>query len=130
MSAVAVEIRPPLWRRLLGFNALTAIVLGIVGYYLGWFIGHHIHGVSVGYFADIDQNDISVFLGYFLGVVGFLHRPRLRRLPVGAAARLSAVAAREGDAGHRAATSGSAPTTRSSASSTSAASASSSSSAA
>ena len=30
MSAVAVEIRPPLWRRLLGFNALTAIVLGVL----------------------------------------------------------------------------------------------------
>ena len=48
VSAVAVEIRPPLWRRLLGFNALSAIVLGILGYYLGWFIGHHIHGVSIG----------------------------------------------------------------------------------
>jgi cytochrome c oxidase subunit 1 len=72
VSAVAVEVRPPLWRRLLGFNALTAIVLGILGYYLGWFIGHHIHGASVGYFADIDQNDVSVFLGYFLGVAGFL----------------------------------------------------------
>ena len=74
MSAVAVEIRPPLWRRLFGFNALTAIVLGIAGYYLGWFIGHHIHGVSVGYLAPggIDQNDLSVFIGYFLGVAGFL----------------------------------------------------------
>src|ERR1700730_16803049 len=73
VSAVAVEVRPPVWRRLLGFNALTAIVLGILGYYLGWFIGHHIHGASVAYFSThIDENDISVFLGYFLGVIGFL----------------------------------------------------------
>ena len=72
VSAVAVEVRPPLWRRLIGFNALTAVVLGIGGYYLGWFIGHHINGASVAYFGDIDQNDVSVFLGYFLGVIGFL----------------------------------------------------------
>ncbi len=53
------------------------------------------------YFGDIDQNDISVFLGYFLGVDRLPARARLRRLPVGAAARLSAVAAREGDARRR-----------------------------
>jgi cytochrome c oxidase subunit 1 len=62
----------PLWRRLLGFNLLTAVVLGVGGWYLGWFIGHHIHGVSLGYFSDTMQNDISVFLGYILGVIGFL----------------------------------------------------------
>jgi cytochrome c oxidase subunit 1 len=59
-------------RRLFGFNALSAIVLGIGGYYLGWFFGHHVTGASVDYFSDIDQNDISVFLGYILGVLGFL----------------------------------------------------------
>ncbi len=62
----------PLWRRLVGFNLLTAVVLGIGGWYLGWFIGHHIHGISVGYFSDTMQNDIAVFLGYILGVIGFL----------------------------------------------------------
>jgi cytochrome c oxidase subunit 1 len=67
-SAAARPARP----RLLGFNLLTGIVLGVAGYYLGWFIGHHVHGASVGYFADIDQNDISVLLGYLIGVIGFL----------------------------------------------------------
>jgi cytochrome c oxidase subunit I len=62
----------PLWRRLIGFNLLTAVVLGIGGWYLGWFLGHHITGKSVSYFGDTDQNDISVFLGYILGVIGFL----------------------------------------------------------
>jgi cytochrome c oxidase subunit I len=62
----------PLWRRLLGYNLLTAVVLGIGGWYLGWYIGHHIHGVSLGYFSDTMQNDIAVFLGYILGVIGFL----------------------------------------------------------
>jgi len=60
------------WSRLIGFNLLTAVVLGIAGYYLGWFVGHHVTGPSVDYFGDIDQNDISVALGYLLGVVGFL----------------------------------------------------------
>ena len=59
-------------RRLVGFNLLTGIVLGVGGFYLGWFIGHHITGPSIDYFNDIDQNDISLFLGYILGVVGFL----------------------------------------------------------
>jgi cytochrome c oxidase subunit I len=72
VSAYAIAARPPFWRRLAGFNALTGALLGIGGYYLGWFIGHHINAASLGYFGDIDQNDVSVFLGYFLGVAGFL----------------------------------------------------------
>ena len=63
--------QPP-WRRLLGFNLLTGILLGIGGYYLGWFIGHHIHGASLDFIGDTDENDISLFLGYILGVIGFL----------------------------------------------------------
>ena len=35
-------------------------------------LGHQITGASLDYFADIDQNDISLFLGYILGVIGFL----------------------------------------------------------
>ena len=44
MSTTAVETRAPVWRRLIGFNLLTGIIFGIVGYYLGWFLGHHITG--------------------------------------------------------------------------------------
>jgi cytochrome c oxidase subunit 1 len=72
VTTMAVEVRPPVWRRLIGFNALTGVVLGVAGYYLGWFLGHHITGASVAYFGDTGQNDISVILGYLLGVVGFL----------------------------------------------------------
>ena len=72
MTTTAVEIRPPVWRRLIGFNALTGVILGVGGYYLGWFLGHHITGPSIAYFADTGQNDISVLLGYLFGVVGFL----------------------------------------------------------
>ncbi len=75
MTELTAEVRrvvAPNWRRLIGFNLLTAILLGIGGYYLGWYIGHWINGPSLAYRNDIDQNDISVFMGYFLGVVGFL----------------------------------------------------------
>ena len=71
MSANATVPTPP-WRRVVGYNLLTGLVLGVVGYYVGWWIGHHIHATSIGYFADTNQNDIAVFLGYFLSVVGFL----------------------------------------------------------
>ena len=74
-------------------------MLGVGGYYLGWFLGHHITGASLAYFGDIDQNDLSIFLGYFIGVARFPRRARLPHLPVGAAARPPAVAAREGDGG-------------------------------
>jgi cytochrome c oxidase subunit 1 len=59
-------------RRLIGFNLLTAIVLGIVGYYIGWFVGHHIGAASLDYFGDTGQNDVSLLLGYAFGVIGFL----------------------------------------------------------
>jgi cytochrome c oxidase subunit 1 len=73
MTEGAVIARPRTgWRRLVGFNLLTGVVLGIGGYYLGWFVGHHVTGASIDYFGDTGQNDVSVFLGYILGVVGFL----------------------------------------------------------
>ena len=59
-------------RRLVGFNLLTACVLGVGGWYVGWFGAHAIHGLSIGYFADTDYNELSVFLAYIGGVVGFL----------------------------------------------------------
>jgi len=59
-------------RRLLGYNLLTAVVLGVVGFYLGWWLGHQIKGKSLAYFDDTGQNDIALFLAYLLAVVGFL----------------------------------------------------------
>jgi cytochrome c oxidase subunit 1 len=62
----------PLWRRLIGFNLLSAVLLGVGGYYLGWFIGHQITGKSFAYEAATDENDVALLLAYFGGVVGFL----------------------------------------------------------
>jgi cytochrome c oxidase subunit 1 len=59
-------------RRLIGFNLLTGVVLGVVGFYVGWWLGHLVKGPSIAYFDDTGQNDIALFVGYFTGVVGFL----------------------------------------------------------
>jgi cytochrome c oxidase subunit 1 len=72
MSAIAVDARPPVWRRLVGFNLLTGIILGIGGWYVGWFGAHAVVGPSLAYFGDIDFNELSLVLAYFGGVVGFL----------------------------------------------------------
>jgi cytochrome c oxidase subunit 1 len=61
------------WRKLIGFNMLTGILLGIVGWYLGHFIGGRFTGANLAYYGtEAGENDIAIFLGYFLGVVGFL----------------------------------------------------------
>jgi cytochrome c oxidase subunit 1 len=63
----------PLWRRLLGFNLLSAVILGVGGYYLGWFLGHQISTTkSFEFFSATDENDIALLLAYVFGVVGFL----------------------------------------------------------
>ena len=69
MSEVAT---PPLWRRLIGFNVITGILLGIVGFYFGWWLGHQIHAASLAYFADTNQNDLALIFGYLFFTVGFL----------------------------------------------------------
>jgi cytochrome c oxidase subunit I len=62
----------PLWRRLAGFNLLTGIVLLIVGFYFGWWLGHQIHAESLDFIDDTNQNDVALMLGYLFAVIGFL----------------------------------------------------------
>src|ERR1700688_4254882 len=62
----------PMWRKLIGFNLLTAVILGVGGYYLGWFIGHQINGKSFEYQEKINENDVALLLAYLFGVIGFL----------------------------------------------------------
>ena len=64
--------RQPVWRRLIGFNLLSGIVLGIVGFYFGWWLGHQIHAESLDFFEDTNQNDVALMLGYIFAVLGFL----------------------------------------------------------
>ena len=73
MSTVAISAqRQPAWRKLLGFNLLTGIVLAVVGWLVGSWIGARIHAPSLDYFADTGENDIGIMLGYLFGVIGFL----------------------------------------------------------
>jgi cytochrome c oxidase subunit 1 len=60
-------------QRLIRFNLLTGIVLGVGGWYAGWFGGHALAGAdSLGWFGDADYNEVSIFMAYIGGVVGFL----------------------------------------------------------
>ncbi len=74
MSAIAAPAttRRPAWRGLIGFNLLTGIILAIVGYLIGHWIGGLIHAPSLDYFDDTGENDIAVLFGYLFGVIGFL----------------------------------------------------------
>jgi len=76
MTAISVSAGAPRTggRQLLGFNVLTGIVLGIAGWFLGYYgIGIHVHGAGEAYYSlTAGQNDIAIMLGYALGVVGFL----------------------------------------------------------
>jgi len=56
----------------LGFNLLTGIVLGVAGFYLGWWLGHQIHAKSLEFIADTNQDDIALLLGYLFFVIGFV----------------------------------------------------------
>jgi cytochrome c oxidase subunit 1 len=62
----------PLWRRLIGFNLLTAVILAVVGYYLGWLLGHQIGGPSYKYEEKTGENDVALLLAYTFSVIGFL----------------------------------------------------------
>ena len=58
-------------RRLVGFNLLAAIVLGIAGFFLGAWIGREI-GSGLAYLNGSDQNDLAVFTGFLFGTLGWL----------------------------------------------------------
>jgi cytochrome c oxidase subunit 1 len=73
--------RTPL-RGLIGFNLLTGILLGIVGFYFGWWLGHRIHFTGYAFVADTGQNDIALLLGYLFFVVGFVAGLGFLRYPL------------------------------------------------
>jgi cytochrome c oxidase subunit I len=55
-----------------GFNLLTAVILGVAGYWIAYALGGLIHGASIDSFDDTGQNDVQILLGYTGGVIGFL----------------------------------------------------------
>jgi cytochrome c oxidase subunit 1 len=71
MTATTPAARPFSWRRLVGFNMLTAILLGCGGWFLGAWIGGQI-AAGHDYLQGTDQNDVGVFMGYFFATLGWL----------------------------------------------------------
>ena len=61
----------PVWRRLLGFGIVWAIVLGIAGYALGHWIGTQI-GIHVSAQTDTDQDDVAILAGLLFATLGWL----------------------------------------------------------
>jgi cytochrome c oxidase subunit I len=59
------------WRRLIGFNILSAFVLGIGGYLLGHWVGTRI---TIGMDSQLgtDQNDVAIFMGFLFSLLGWL----------------------------------------------------------
>ncbi|HLI61231.1 MAG TPA: cbb3-type cytochrome c oxidase subunit I [Solirubrobacteraceae bacterium] len=74
MTAISMSAgRQPAWRRLLGFNFLTGVVLAAVGGLVGDLIGAAITGPSIVYYGtEAGQNDLAVVLAYLFGTIGFL----------------------------------------------------------
>jgi cytochrome c oxidase subunit 1 len=75
MTAIAIPVDPrkPLLRRLIGFNLFTAVILAVVGWWIGDLIGSAINTPSTAYYAaEAGQNDTGIFIGYIFGVIGFL----------------------------------------------------------
>ncbi len=72
MSTVAHAESPrSYWRGIVGFNVLTAFVFGILGWFLGSWIGGKI-AVGHDYLIGTDQNDVRIFMGFFFGTIGWL----------------------------------------------------------
>src|SRR5215472_9798661 len=59
------------WGGLIGFNLLTALVLGIAGFFLGHWIGTKM-AVGHDYLIGTDQNDVAIFMGFLFGSIGWL----------------------------------------------------------
>jgi cytochrome c oxidase subunit 1 len=71
MTTTTIAAPRPAWRGLLGFNLLTAIVLGIGGFFLGAWIGGRM-AIGHDYLIGTDQNDVGIFMGFLFGTIGWL----------------------------------------------------------
>ncbi len=58
-------------RRFLRLNMLTAVALGIGGFFLGAYVGKVIAD-SKDYLIGTDQNDVAIFMGFLFATIGWL----------------------------------------------------------
>ena len=82
MSVTPIAARPPVWRRLIGFNMLTGLALGVGGWFLGNWIGDQI-AVGKDYLTGTDQNDVAIYMGYLFAVIGWLVGLGFANYPIG-----------------------------------------------
>jgi cytochrome c oxidase subunit I len=82
VSATAIAVHRPFWRRLIGFNMLTGLALGIGGWFLGSWIGGQI-AVGHDYLEGTNQNDVGIFMGYLFAVIGWLVGLGFANYPLG-----------------------------------------------
>jgi cytochrome c oxidase subunit 1 len=61
------DTRSPLLRP----NLFTGAIGAVIGYIIGVWIGHRV-GAHLDWVSAIDQNDVSVLLGYSLGTIGYI----------------------------------------------------------
>jgi cytochrome c oxidase subunit I len=71
MTETPIEAPRSRGRGLLGFNLLTAIVLGVGGFFFGAWIGGKM-AVGHDYLIGTDQNDVGIFMGFLFGTIGWL----------------------------------------------------------
>jgi cytochrome c oxidase subunit I len=82
VSATAIVVRRPVWRRLIGFNMLTGLAFGIGGWFLGGWIGGQM-AVGHDYLQATNQNDVGIFMGYLFAVIGWLVGLGFANYPIG-----------------------------------------------
>jgi cytochrome c oxidase subunit 1 len=82
VSSTAITVRRAVWRRLIGFNMLTGLVLGIGGWFLGAYIGGQM-AIGHPYLVGTDQNDVGIYMGYLFGLIGWLVGLGFANYPIG-----------------------------------------------
>jgi cytochrome c oxidase subunit I len=70
-AGASPQVRQPLWRRLIGFNLLAAVVLGAGGYLFGHWVGGRLGG-HIDAMTVTDQDDIAYFMGFLFATLGWL----------------------------------------------------------
>jgi cytochrome c oxidase subunit I len=71
MTEISAPAPRAAWRGVLGFNVLTALVLGVAGFFFGAWIGGKM-AVGHDYLIGTNQNDVGIFMGFLFGSIGWL----------------------------------------------------------
>jgi cytochrome c oxidase subunit I len=62
---------PSVWQQIFGFNVIWGTVLGVVGYIVGHWLGAKV-GAHLSSSTESDQDDVAIFAGMFVAILGFL----------------------------------------------------------